>query len=400
MAWFSKKEEREVIIDDPVLRALLTTEQISSAMALEVPAVSGCVELISNTVASIPIKLYKEADGSTDEIKSDNRLTLLNDETGDLLDAYQMKKALARDYLLNGNGYIYINKQMNQVKSLHYVDEMYVSVTDYIDHIFKKSTIMIDGKEVRDFELIKVTKNTKNGITGTGIVQENQKILSVAYNSLIFEDNISKSGGNRKGFILSKSKLSEAAITALKNAWNSLYKNNSENVAILNEGLEFKESSNTSAEMQMNENKQTNSDEICKIFNMSTKVLSGTATDAELATFVKVCIMPILKAIETALNKDLLLETEKGSFYFAFDCKGLLKGDIQKMFNAYKIAVEANIMGIDEVRYELDLKPLGFEYIKLGLNDVLLNPSTKEVYTPNTNATVNLNNLKGGEASV
>jgi len=72
----------------------------------------------------------------------------------------------------------------------------------------------------------------------------------------------------------------------------------------------------------------------------------------------------------------------------------LLKGDIEKRFNAYKTAIEANIMQIDEVRYELDLKPLGFNCIKLGLQDVLLNPETGEIYTPNTNASVNLNTYK------
>lgn len=32
-----------------------------------------------------------------------------------------------------------------------------------------------------------------------------------------------------------------------------------------------------------------------------------------------------------------------------------------------------------------DLEPLGLNFIKLGLQDVLFNPQTKEVYTLNTN---------------
>jgi hypothetical protein len=51
---------------------------------------------------------------------------------------------------------------------------------------------------------------------------------------------------------------------------------------------------------------------------------------------------------------------------------------------AYKTMIDANIMQIDEVRYMLDLKPLGLDFIKLGLQDVLYNPETKEVFTPNT----------------
>jgi hypothetical protein len=49
-------------------------------------------------------------------------------------------------------------------------------------------------------------------------------------------------------------------------------------------------------------------------------------------------------------------------------------------------------MQIDEVRYLENLEPLGLNFIKLGLQDVLFNPVTKEVYTPNTNQITNIEN--------
>jgi hypothetical protein len=110
--------------------------------------------------------------------------------------------------------------------------------------------------------------------------------------------------------------------------------------------------------------------------------------------------LPILKAFEAALNKDLLLESEKGSFYFAFDTKELLKGDMLKRYQAYEIAIKNGFMQWDEVRYQEDLEPYGLDFIKLGLQDVLYNLKTKEIYTPNTNKTSNMDNLssEGGEA--
>lgn len=104
--------------------------------------------------------------------------------------------------------------------------------------------------------------------------------------------------------------------------------------------------------------------------------------------------MPILTTIECALNRDLLLEKEKKSFYFAFDTKEITKGDIKTRFEAYKTALDANLMQIDECRYMEDLEPLGLNFIKLGLQDVLFNPVTKEVYTPNTNQ---IKNIEGSE---
>lgn len=49
-----------------------------------------------------------------------------------------------------------------------------------------------------------------------------------------------------------------------------------------------------------------------------------------------------------------------------------------KRFQAYRLAVESNIMQIDEVRYREDLPKLGLDFIKLGLQDVLYDPKTKQ----------------------
>lgn len=397
------QEIREsMTMEELLLSAGIASETISEEQALNIPSVSACVEIIANTVASLPVALYQESEGKVIEVKGDERIFLLNDETKDTLDGFQFKKAIVEDYLLSGAGYAYIRRDRNKVKSLHYVDNRSLSVNVSVDPIFKSYDIIVNGATYRDFEFLKITRKTKDGVTGKGIIAENNKMLSVAYNSLIFEEILVKTGGNKKGFLQAQGRLSPEAITELKNAWNNLYKNNSENVVILNNGLDFKEASNTSVEMQLNENKKTNSIEISKMFTMPSAVLEGKASDDDINNFIKLCILPILKAFETALNKDLLLPSEKEkSFYYAFDTKELMKGDILKRFQAYEIASKNGFMQLDEIRYREDLEELGLDFIKLGLQDVLYNPITKEIYTPNTNKTTNIDNpdtkMKGGD---
>ena len=402
MKWPWKKEERadtieEPKIDDMLLKALLSDTIITKEQALNIPSVKSCINFIADTVATLPIKLYKDNNGKAEELKYDKRVKLLNDETGDTLDAFQFWRAVISDYFLGKGGYIYINRYLNNVVSLHYVDESYVSIIKNVDPIFKSYKILVNGKEYWPHEFIKILRNTKDGARGTSITEENNLILSVAYNSMIFEETLVKKGGNKKGFVKSARKLTQEAIDKLKEAWRKLYSNNSDNIVILNDGLEFQEASNTSVEMQLNENKETNSAEICKLFNIPKNIINGTATAKEYTNAFKMGVMPVLKAIECALNRELLLESEKSSFYFAFDTKELLKGDIKERFEAYKIAIEANFMQIDEVRYMEDLPALGLDWIKLGLDSVLYNPKTKEIYTPNTNETQNMEKLKGGD---
>ena len=390
----NKNQEQENEIrqsDDLILKSFLSEDTISECEAMNIPAVSKCVNLIADTVSMIPIKLYKEEflNGKRKTVEvEDERCDLFNLDTKDTLDGVQFKRALVRDYLLFGGAYAYIKKRRNTVKSLNYVNFENVHIIENFDPIFKDYNILIGGQSYKPFEFLKILKSTKDGANGIGIINQNQELLKVAYLTLKFEQSLVSTGGSKKGFIKSEKKITKEAMDSLKKAWRELYCNTENNVIVLNDNLDFKEASNTSTEMQLNENKNSINNSILDIF--------GVPTDWNWETFIKTAVMPILSAIECALNRDLLLEKEKKSFYFAFDTKQVTKGDIKTRFEAYKTALDSNLMQIDECRYMEDLEPLGLNFIKLGLQDVLFNPQTKEVYTPNTNKVTNISDT-GGE---
>ena len=87
----------------------------------------------------------------------------------------------------------------------------------------------------------------------------------------------------------------------------------------------------------------------------------------------------------TALNRALLLECEKGTYYFAPDMYELTKGDTDKRYNAYKTAAETGWLQIDEIRAMENREPLGINMVKLGLQDVLYDPKSQSIYIPNMN---------------
>lgn len=372
--------------EDALLMASLADDIMTRDEAMNVPTFAACVNKIAEAVSTIPFKLYRiDKDGRLEEIKDDKRPGLLNDDTGDTLDGVQFKRAMARDYLLGKGGYAYINRLGQGVESVHYVKENELSFVYNTDPIFKDYDIMVQGTTYKPFEFLKILRNTEDGRSGKSIVSENSEVISVVYHSLKYEKSLVKTGGNKKGFIKSPKKLATEAINALKKAWRRLYQNNTENVVILNEGLEFQEASNTSVEMQLNENKKTNSDEICKLFGMPPAMVTGKATEQDRADFVQFCLNPILKEFECALNRDLLLEKEKGTCFFAADTSELTKGDIEKRYKAYETASRNGFLQIDEIRRKENFPPLGLDFVRLGLQDVLFDPKTRQFYTPNTN---------------
>jgi len=385
-------------VNADILRAWLSNEPMDREKAMNIPSIAGAILKIADKTAAIPIKLYKKEKNRVIEVGDDNRVRLLNFETGDTLNAYEMKHAMIMDYYLGKGGYAYINKIGTRVESLHYVSERHISFETGTDVIFKDYKILVQGNRYWPHEFVRILRNSEDGRRGKSIIEENEKLLSVAYNSLKYEENLVATGGNKKGFIKSVRRLSEGAINKLKEAWRKLYSNNSENVVILNEGLDFKEASNTSVEMQLNENKKTNAVEACKVVGIPPAMIEGNVTEMDEKIFIKYGIDNMLKVLETAVNCSLLTEEEKGTYYFEADTSELNRSDIEKRYAAYGVGLDKGFIQADEVREKEKMQPLGLKFIKLGLQDGLLDPETNKVYVLNTNAQVDLSELgKGGE---
>lgn len=392
-----RAETVEPEVSDVLIRALVGTEQITKKAALEIPEVSACIELIAGTVASMPIKLYIQKDNQVEEIKTDRRLDLLNKDTKDTLTAKQFWKAILEDYYLEKGAYAYLNGD----KSLNYVESAYVNIVKNEDPIFKDYNIYVYENVYYPWQFLKLLRKTKDGCTSVPLTEEKQLVFSVAYETYKYEQNLVKKGGNKRGFLKSAKKLSREAMDALKEGFRNLYSNSKENVIVLNDGVEFQEASNTSVEMQLNENKKADGNAITSIFMVPYAMITGKATKEDRENFLRFCIMPLLADIECSLDRDMLREDEKANMYFAFDTKELTRGSIEERYKAYEIGLRNNFLQVDEVRDKEDLEPLGINWIRLGLDSVLYDPKTNTVYTPNTNETKEMTEqaMKGGEGN-
>ncbi len=375
-----KSKANEEQADDVLLKALMNGEEITRDEALTIPAISSAVGLICDSFAMIPFKLYKKSinDGKkqTKEVE-DERVNIINKDTKDTLDGFQFKKAICEDYLLEKGGYAYINKKGNKFIGLNYTNQNRITILKNTNPIFKSFELQINGKNYKSYEFIKILRNSKDGASGTGYITEINKTLQTAYKRILYELDLMKTNGNKKGFLKAQKHLDEKGMKALREAWNNYFNGNSSCV-ILNDGMEFQEASNTSVENQLNEKTKTFSEEVKEIFHI------GKNNE----DFIRYAVMPIAIAFATALNRDFLLEKEKGSFYFAPDFTELAKISIKDRYDAYKIAIETGFMTRNEVRYKEDMDALeGLDMINLGLGDVLLDTKTKEIFIPNTNTT-------------
>ncbi len=386
---FRKRDEtpptpQEPIVDDVLLQALLNGETITRDKAMTLPAVNGAVDFIAGSIAAMPVKLYKYKQGKVEEIENDNRVKMLNGDTGDKLNGFQMKKAMVEDYLLGKGGYCYVRKFRNDVTGLFYVEDKYIEIMKVYEPIFKDYNILVMGATYKPYEFIKVLRNTKDGASGVGLTVEVSKALETAYQTLMYQLGMVSTGGNKKGFLKASHKLGQEEIDTLKRAWKRLYANNSENVVVLNNGLEFQEASATAVESQLGESKKTLTDEINNIFHVYPNDFERTFKEA---------IYPIIKSFETSLNCDLLLEKEKKNYFFEFDVKEIVRVNIKERYEAYKLAKETGFMTLNEIRRAENMEWIeGMDVINVGLGAVLYDVNKHVYYTPNTDTVGNIGN--------
>ena len=394
--WKKNTEVREApapvpedpIVDDVLLQALLNGETITREKVLTLPVVNGAVDFISNCIASMPVKLYKIKDGKVEEQHKDERVRMLNGDTGDTLDAFQMKKAMVNDFLLGKGGYCFIKRFRNDVEGLFYVEDRYITIMKIYQPIYKNFTIFVGGYDAdgnyqkkaygtfEPWQFIKLLRNTKDGASGVGLTVEVSKALETAYQTLLYQLGMVSTGGNKRGFLKATRKLTQEEVDALKRAWKNLYGNSSENVVVLNNGLEFQEASNSAVETQLNESKRTLADEINALFHIYPNDFFRTFKEA---------IYPVVRAFETALNRDLLLEKEKKNHFFEFDVKEIIRTSLKDRYESYKLAKETGFMTLNEIRRAENMQWIeGLDVVNVGLGAVLYDTNKHIYYTPNT----------------
>ena len=395
----SVEKRSDVSESEPTVSLLRLLDGVTGVLtreaALEIPSVSANIEKLAATVSQLPVKLYRKDDGKVREITDDSRLRLLNGETGDTLDTVEMWRMALEDYYLGRGAWIYIDSRGGQVRSLHYVEDGRVSFMKNNDPIFKSYDVLVDGRRYYDFKFIRLLRKTRDGFTNIPLQQEKQQIFSAAWNALKLEKVLYGTGGVRPGVITSDTRLAEEAVAKIKSGYKQVMSNtdlDDPKVLVLNGGPKYTSMAASSAEMQLGENTKANSVEISKLFGYPHTIIDGGASEEDKRQFIA-AVTALLCYIETELDSKLLLESEKAEgYYWAFDTKELTRGSQLERYQAYEIALKNHFLQVDEVRAAEDYDATGFNWLTMGLGDILLNPKTMEVFTPNTGQTSQLGN--------
>lgn len=379
--------------------------KIDEEDALSISAVMASAELISSTIARLNINLTKKGEKGSIDTVDDSRSFLLNKEPNNLMNATTLKKRIVMDYLFYGNSYLYPEKVRNDVTGIHHLKANQIMVEKYLrDGFIEDAIIKYDAggktKEFDPYELIIVLKNSDDGVQSEGVLNLNTDLLLLAIEQQKYNNSILQNGALPLATLSSPHKLSDDSFENLKQSWSQVYQGgeNAGKTVILEEGLEYKPVSLNPNELDLSSSRKYVLSDIARVFNLPESMINADANkyasnEQNNLHFLQYTLKPIISAIESALDKTLLLEDEKKQgYHFEFDVREVLATTEKEKFEATNVGLKGGILSGNEARTRHGLKVLDDDFMNYSLANIFYDKATGHMIIPNMGITIDPKN--------
>lgn len=358
---------------------------VNDETALTYAAVYACCRVLSDSLAQLPIGLYRTTpDGDTVPAtnRPENRLVATN-PSGDaqLYTSYTFRSTLQFHLGLRGNAFARIRRDgRGGARQLIIIRPQYVRPFFHDGRLYYEVTpdpaAGYTGTEreilVPD-DILHIAALSTDGINGRSPITLMKDTIGIGLGNRNYISKIQKRGGHVEGFLKHPNKLNPEQVTGLRENFKGAMQRG--DIPLLENGVDYQSVSlkPTDAEF-INTHKLTSRD-----IYAAYRVPPHMAGDLERATFsniehqslefVKNTLLPWIKNWEAELNRKLLPVDLQDTHFFRFNVEGILRGDIKTRMEAYTKAIQWGILNRDEVR-ELENR----NRIPDGLGQIFLTP--------------------------
>lgn len=336
---------------------------VSEGNSLTLPYVYACINVLSQTLAHVPLELLKTTAKGADRATRHylwNLVRYPHHEYG----SYDWRETLEGHRNGWGNGYARIVRDGAQVVSLPlmFPDRTEARRLDRDRTLVYESEI--EGREVRLLasDVLHFAGIGFDGITGYSPIHQAREAVGIGLAIHKYGGSFFGKGGTPKGVI--ESEVPANALGAFADEFRKNFGSldQAQGTPVLPKGLTYKSISINPDDAQTLETLKFNRTEICGMFRVPPQFVMdlerSTFTNAvEMDThFVKHTMSPIFAKWEAELNRKLLTDSERRrGYYFKFNDAGLLRGSTKERFDAYHVALQDGWLSRNEVRIMEDM---------------------------------------------
>jgi HK97 family phage portal protein len=366
-------------------------EFVSPETALRCSAVYSCVGILAESIAQLPLKLYRRTAGGKEEVEGSPLRRILGWKPNEWQTSFEFREMAMQHLCLRGNFYAYkVTDSRDEVRELLPLHPDQVSVEQQSDWSLAYRITFNGGRQetVDRSRIFHVRYRTLDGVRGISPILYHRDTVGLALTTLRHGSRVFRNGALPTGILQHPGKLSKESLERLRESWEASYGGaNSGKTAILEEGMTFTGLTMSNEDMQYLETRSFQVEDIARIYRVPLHMIQSTEKSTSWGSgienmslgFVQFTLLPWIRRFESAIWRDLIPDREKDSLFPEFLVDGLMRGDIKSRYTAYQLAIQNGIMSPNEVRAKENLNPrLGGDDFLSPLNMRLTGPDGEE----------------------
>ncbi len=340
------------------------TKPVPADAALQISTVYACVELLSSTISSLPVCVYRRLpSGGREQNRSSPLWFLLHDRPNAWMTPAEFISSMCLNRLLKGNAYAQVVRDSSgdPIALIPLAaEQMEVSVvgggTVYIYYQDGQITALAPENVIH-------WKGLGNGYMGLSKLEFMRSSMNESIRAQENANNLFGKGSKPTGVLQTDSRLNPEQMAMLIQRFGEQMSNPTGGLLIADRGLKYAQLSLNPADAQLLETRRFSVEEICRWFGVPAVIVGasgqstwGSGIEQIVDGFNKFTVNPLLTQFEQALHRRLVSVTDSDT-EIEFMTDAFLRGSSKDRAAFYQTMVQNGLMTRNEARERENLPP-------------------------------------------
>ena len=339
--------------------------------AMRLAACWACVRLVAETIATLPLGLYRRLPDGGREVASDNDLHwILNTTPNSRMTAVQFWEAVVTSMLLKGNAFVEIVRISGRVVALEFLlpGRMDLDVDDNGLIIYRYREKNGQLRDIPTSNMMHIPAFSLDGQIGLSPIAYGANVFGSAMSAEDVASSTFKNGMHQTVAFEVDRELNKQQrddfrdyvqrISGAMNAGKS---------PVLEKGVKAQVIGINPVDAQLLESREYSAEDICRFFLVDPTLVGysdkasnwGTGLEQKLLRFITFTLRSYLRRIEESIVRSLLTPIQRRQLYPEFAIEGLLRADSAARATLYSQMVQNGIWTRDECRMKENLPRMG-----------------------------------------
>ena len=343
--------------------------KVNAQSALKYTPFWAAVRIISSTVAELPFKVYsRRKDGGKDSEQGHRVHQLLDNRPNEYMDALTFRETRQAQVLTYGNSYAEIQRDGGgrPVALWPILPNMVTrKIKDGVPY-YQVRTKTGQQFDLLDYNVLHIKGLGFDGYTGYNVVAYHKEAIGYGVAVKQYGARFFSNDGSPGGVLEHPKSLSDEAYKHLQETWaaNHTGLTQAHRMAILEEGMKWKQQGVDPKQAQSLEVQKYTVDDCSRIFQIPPHMLGSMdrATfnniEEQNMKFISMTMLYWFKKWEEECNYKLFMPSERSKMFCEILVDALLRGNIKARYEAYNIGRNGGWLNVDEIREKENMNPL------------------------------------------